>query len=94
MRLPDKPGTRSLAEQLANLRVLREPALLLLREDELAVRHDVVLALGALFDLGLVLGFVVQLGRETRGPCVVAVSDRAVLDQNLRHAENLPAKSS
>jgi hypothetical protein len=70
--------------------VLREAPLLLLREDELSVRHHVVLALLALFDLRLVLGLVVQLGRETRGPCVVAVSDGAVLDQNLGHGENLP----
>ena len=70
--------------------MLREAALLLLREDELAVREHVVLALGALFDLGFVLGLVVQLGRETRGPCVVAVSDGAVLDHDFRHAENLP----
>ena len=79
-----------LAEQSADLSVLREPTLPLLREDELPVHEDVVLALAALFDLGLVLGLVVQLGRETRGPCVVAVSDGAVLDQNLRHAGNLP----
>jgi hypothetical protein len=39
-----------------------------------------------------VLGLGVQLGRETRGPCVVALSDGAVLDQNLRHGENLPAQ--
>ena len=70
--------------------MLREPTLPLLREDELTVREHVVLALGALFDLGLVPGLVVQLGRETRGPCVVAVSDGAVLDQDVRHAENLP----
>ena len=70
--------------------MLREATLLLLREDELTVREHVVLALGALFDLGLVLGLVVQLGRETRGPCVVAVSDGAVLDQDFGHGENLP----
>jgi hypothetical protein len=70
--------------------VLGEAPLLLLREDELVVRHDVVLALRALFDLGLVLGLVVQLGRETRGPCVVAVSDGAVQDPYLSHGENLP----
>ena len=70
--------------------MLGEPPLLLLGEDELTVREHVVLAFGALLDLGLVLGLVVQLGRETRGPCVVAVSDGAVLDQNLRHPENLP----
>jgi hypothetical protein len=83
-----------LAEQRANLGVFREAPLLLLREDQLTVREHVVLALGALFDLGLVLGLVVQLGRETRGPCVVAVSDGAVLDQDLRHAENLPNSDS
>jgi hypothetical protein len=66
--------------------VLREPTFPLLREDELTVHEHVVLALGPFFDVGLVLGLVVQLGRETRGPCVVAVSDGAVLDQNLRHA--------
>ena len=69
--------------------MLGEPTLVLLREDELAVSEYVVLALGALFDLGLVLGLVVQLGRETRGPCVVAVSDGAVLDQDLSHGRNL-----
>jgi hypothetical protein len=41
-----------------------------------------------------VLGLVVQLGRETRGPRVIAVSDGAVLDQDPRHDANLPAKSS
>ena len=70
--------------------MLREPALLLLREDELAVSEDVVLALRALFDLGFVLRLAVQLGRETRGPGVVAVSDGAVLDENPGHEPNLP----
>jgi hypothetical protein len=32
---------------------------------------------------------VVQLGRETRSPLVVAVSDRAVLDQDTSHERNL-----
>jgi hypothetical protein len=73
--------------------MLGEPALLLLREDELTVGEHVVLALGALFDLGLVLGLVVQLGRETRGPCVVAVSDGAVEDPYLSHGENLPTRT-
>lgn len=72
--------------------MLGEPALLLLGEDQPTVREDVVLALGALFDLGLVLGLGIQLGRETRGPCVVAVSDRAVEDADARHGENLPAQ--
>ena len=68
--------------------MLGEPALLLLREDQLTVREHVVLALRALLDLGLVLRLGVQLGRETRGPCVVAVSDGAVLDEDARHGEN------
>ena len=74
--------------------MLREAALLLLREDQLPVRQHVVLTLGALFDLGLVLRLVVQLGRETRGPCVVAVSDRAVEDANARHGTELTASRS
>jgi hypothetical protein len=37
-----------------------------------------------------VVGLGVQLGRETRSPRVVAVSDGAVLDQDARHGENLP----
>jgi hypothetical protein len=63
--------------------VLREPALLLLREDELAVGEHVELALGPLLGHRFVL--IAQLGRETRGPRVVAVSDGAVLNQDARH---------
>jgi hypothetical protein len=37
-----------------------------------------------------VLRLGVQLGRETRGPRVVTVSDGAVLDQDARHEPNLP----
>ena len=70
-------GNRELG---ADLGVLRETALLLLGEDQLTVDEHVVLALVALLDLGVVLGLLVQLGRETRGPCVVAVSDGAVLN--------------
>ena len=70
--------------------MLREAPFLLLRKDDLAVAEHVELTLRALLDLGLVLGLRVQLGRETRSPRVVAVSDRAVLDQDLGHGENLP----
>ena len=80
---------RGSAEKLSDLRVLRESTLLLLREDELTVEQHVVLALAALLDLGLVLRLGVQLGRETRSPRVVAVSDGAVLDQDARHERNL-----
>jgi hypothetical protein len=83
-----RAGGRS-GKQRADLGVLGEAALLLLREDELGVPEHVELALRALLDLRLVLGLGVQLGRETRGPRVVAVSDGAVLDQDARHGENL-----
>jgi hypothetical protein len=33
----------------------------------------------------------VQLGRETRGPLVIAVSDGAVEDADPRHTQKLPA---
>jgi hypothetical protein len=74
--------------------VLGESAFLLLGEDQLAVSDYVVLALSALFDFGFVFRLGVQLGRETRGPCVVAISDGAVLDQDVRHGENLPNSDS
>jgi len=54
-------------------------------EDESLIRQHVELTLSALFDLGFVLGLVVQLGRETRGPCVVTVSDGAVENAHARH---------
>ncbi|HKB19915.1 MAG TPA: hypothetical protein VKC65_02800, partial [Gaiellaceae bacterium] len=72
---------------------VREPAFVLLREDQLPVREDVVLALRALFDRRLV-PCVVQLGRETRSPGVIAVSDGAVLDQDARHTVNLHSSES
>jgi hypothetical protein len=56
----------------------------LLREDERVVDEDVVLALLARRDLGGVPG-PVDLGSETRGPFVVAASDRAVEDADVRH---------
>ena len=68
-----------------------EPTLLLLREDELPVLEHVVLALSAGLDLGVVLRLGVQLGRETRGPLVIAVSDGAVQDADPGHADTLPA---
>jgi hypothetical protein len=71
-----------------------EPAALLLREEKHAVHEHVELALCALLDLGLMLRPGVQLGRETRGPRVVAVSDGAVLDQDASHDANLPVDSA
>jgi ribosomal protein S18 acetylase RimI-like enzyme len=63
---------------------------LLLREDDLAVAHDVELGLLALDRRG-VDPCRLQLGRETRGPCVVAVSDGAVED--LDHEASLYSRA-
>jgi hypothetical protein len=79
-----------LAEDGADLGVLGEAPRFLLREDDLSIAEHVELALPAGLELGGVLGLAVQLGRETRGPFVVAVSDRAVEDLYARHSENLP----
>ena len=68
--------------------MLGEAADLLLGEDELAVAQHVELA----FTAGDVLrgdACGVQLGRETRGPLVVARSGGAVVDLD-RHAATLP----
>jgi hypothetical protein len=57
----------------------------LLREHRLTVGDDVVLALRALASGGLE-PMLLQLGRETRGPSVVAASDGAVenVDRHIR----------
>jgi hypothetical protein len=62
--------------------------LLLLGEEQLPVGDDVELTLLARDGLGLVSGGLVQLGRETRGPAVIAVSDGAVEDLDL-HVSSL-----
>jgi len=67
--------------------VLGESALPLLREDELSVGDDVVLALFPGDGLSLVRSALVQLGRETRSPAVIAVSDGAVEDLDLHEYE-------
>jgi hypothetical protein len=65
----------------------------LLGEDQLAVGNDVELALLAGDRLGLVRRLLVELGRETRGPVVIAVSDRAVENVDARHsAMSLPSE--
>jgi hypothetical protein len=69
--------------------MLRKTAGLLLREDQLPVREHVELPVAARLDLGRMLGLGVQLGRETRGPIVVAISDGAVEDSNPSHRETL-----
>jgi hypothetical protein len=60
--------------------VLGESALLLLREQQPPVREHVELALRALDGLRVDARPLRDLGRETRGPAVVAVSDGAVMD--------------
>ena len=59
-----------------------------LREDELTVDEDVELAMSAGCGLGLGAGLGSDLGRETRGPCVVPASGRAVEDLDV-HARRL-----
>jgi hypothetical protein len=66
-----------------DLFVLWEAALALLAEDQLAVGEDVELTTFAGNDLRLVRRLGVELGRETRGPAVIAVSDGAVVDLDL-----------
>jgi len=63
--------------------VLGEAAFALLREHQPSVGEHVELALRAFGRLGLVLRLLVDLGRETRGPAVIAVSDGAVVDLDL-----------
>ena len=63
--------------------MLREAAFLLFREDQVPVGDDVELALLSRHGLGVVSGALLQLGRETRGPAVIAVSDGAVEDLDL-----------
>ena len=79
---PSSKSASPLQRALAQRRASRPPpgsALTLLREDELTVVEHVELALRALDDRGG-MPLVVQDGRETRGPAVVAASDGAVVD--------------
>ena len=69
--------------------MLGEAALTLLRKDQVPVREHIELALRAFGGVGLVLRPLVDLGRETRGPAVIAVSDGAVIDLDARHARQL-----
>jgi len=69
--------------------MLREAALLLLREDERAVGDDVVLALRPFDRLGAET-LTVQLSRETRGSFVVPASDRAVENLDAHEAHRNP----
>ena len=71
--------------------MIGEAADLLLRVDHRPVREHVELAFRPFLDRSLVLRLVIQLGRETRGPGVVAVSDGAILDEDACHNANLPS---
>jgi len=66
--------------------VLGESSLPLLREEQAVVGKHVELALLALDGRRLDPGPIGDLGRETRGPPVVAVSDGAVVDLDLHDA--------
>jgi hypothetical protein len=69
----------------------RETLLLLLREHQAAVREDVELTFAAFKCLCLVLRPLVDLGRETRSPFVVSVSDGAVVNLDA-HGRTLVAE--
>jgi hypothetical protein len=60
--------------------VLGKSSFSLLREQEAAVGEHVELAFGALDRASVVFRPLLDLGRETRGPSVVACSDGAVVD--------------
>src|SRR5207244_9874347 len=75
-----------------DLVVLREATFFLLREDQLPVGDDVELALLTGNGLGVVCGALLQLGRETRGPAVITVSDGAVEDLDLHVDEPTRAR--
>jgi hypothetical protein len=67
--------------------VLGEATLVLLAEDHLPVGDHVELALLTGDGLCLMRRLLVQLGRETRSPAVIAVSDGAVQDLDSHSAE-------
>jgi hypothetical protein len=77
-----------------DLGVLGEAALTLLREEEHVAAQHVELALLALDRLGAVARLGRDLGRETRGPFVVSVSDGAVEDADLAHTASVTAPSA
>jgi protoporphyrin/coproporphyrin ferrochelatase len=79
-----------LCEEGGHFSVLGPPASVLLGEDEDVVREHVELTLRAFRDLRVV-ALLAKLGRETRGPFVVAGSDGAVEDANGRHGATVPA---
>ena len=75
-------GRLARSERFEHLVGLGKAADLLLREDDCVVDDHVELALRPFDGLGGVSA-AVELGRETRGPAVVAASDGAVEDATL-----------
>jgi len=73
--------------------VLRESSLALLGEEKLPVGEHVELALRALDGTRLDSRPLGDLGRETRGPAVVAASDGAVVDLDAHRAKASGATS-
>jgi hypothetical protein len=69
--------------------VLGKAAFALLREEHCAVEDHVELRALSFCDLRFVPRARVDLGRETRGPAIVARSDGAVQDADVRHARSL-----
>jgi hypothetical protein len=82
------PGLCEGAEYLLGL---GEATLALLRKNQVPLHEHVELAGLAFGCFGLVLRPVVYLGRETRGPAVIAVSDGAVVDLDLHVHERIEA---
>ena len=76
----------SAPQEREHLAGLGKPMCFALREDEPPVADDVELARLAFADRRVV-ALLRQLGRETRGPSVVPVSDRAIQDLDAHPAE-------
>jgi hypothetical protein len=74
--------------------VLREAMLALLAEDQLPICRHVELAFRTFDDRGVVRCLLVELGRETRGPAVIAVSDGAVVDLDLHYEHTVLARTA
>ena len=73
-------------QQRHDLPVVGEPARVSFREDQPPLGEDVELAFAAWYRLGFET-LACQLGRETRGPCVVPASGRAVKDLDAHRAD-------
>jgi hypothetical protein len=82
---------RLLLQRRQQVRKLREAADVLLRPDRLAVGDHVELALFPCDHLGVVPESV-QLRHETRGACVIPVSDGAVIDRDARHESTVATR--